>query len=215
MQISWNGLSSFVIKGKTTLGEVSLVTDPYDNSVGLRFPRTLTSAIVVQSHDAPEANNVSAVPGEEGETPFFVHHAGEYEVQGIFVTGVQAKKKDGTPHSIYRIRLEDVKIGFLGALDRELTDREIEALGEIDVLIVPIGGGKVLDKDEASDLVSQIEPRLVIPSYYDVSGLKQKLDKVEGFCKELACPREDINKLKITRSSLPVDEINVRVLSRG
>ena len=215
MQISWNGLSSFVIQGKPIQGEVVLVTDPYQNSVGLRFPRTLSAATVVQSHDADEANNTDAVAGDDKKKPFLVHHAGEYEVQGIFVTGIKASKKDGTDHSIFRIRLEDISIGFLGAIDRKLNDKELELLGDIDILIVPVGGGTVLDKDTAAEVVNQVEPRMVIPSYFDVSGLKNKLDDVESFCKEVSCPREDINKLKITKSTLPQEDLEVRVLSRG
>lgn len=215
MQISWNGLGSFVIAGKPVSGDVMLVTDPYQNSVGLRFPRTLAAAIVVQSHDAEEANNYSSVEGEENKKPFLVDHAGEYEAQGIFVTGIQAPKKDGTKHTIFRIRLEDMSIGFLGAIDRILTDKEIELLGAIDILILPVGGGQVLSKDLSAEVVTQVEPRMIIPSYYDVAGTKLKLDDVEGFCKEVSCPREDVNKLKITQSTLPQEEVVVRVLSRG
>ncbi|MBU1126077.1 MAG: MBL fold metallo-hydrolase [Patescibacteria group bacterium] len=215
MQISWNGLGSFVLQGKPIAGEVALVTDPYQNSVGLRFPRTLSAALVLESHDAEEANNVESISGEEKKKPFLISHAGEYEVQGIFVSGIHAPKKDGTPHTIFRIRLEDISIAFLGAIDRKLTDKEIGALGDIDILIVPVGGGSVLDKDRAAEVVAQVEPRMVIPSYFHVAGLKQKLADVEGFCKEVSCPREDVNKLKVTRNDLPEEDIVVRVLSRG
>ncbi len=215
MQISWNGLGSFVLQGKPISGEVALVTDPYQNSVGLRFPRTLSAAIVVESHKSDVANNAEAVSGEDKKKPFLITHAGEYEVQGIFVTGISAPKKDGTDHTIYRIRLEDIVVGFLGAIDRKLTDKEIEALGDIDILILPVGGGEVLDKDKAAEVVAQVEPRMVIPAYYHVTGLKKKLSDVEGFCKEISCPREDVNKLKVTRNDLPDEDVVVQVLSRG
>lgn len=215
MQISWNGLSSFVIKGKPIQGDVALVTDPYQNEVGLRFPRTLSAAVVVQSHDSTESNNAAAISHEDNKSPFLITHAGEYEVQGIFITGINAPKKDETPHAIYRIRLEDINIGFLGQIDRKLTDQELEKLGDIDVLIIPVGGDGAADKDLAADIVSQVEPRMVIPSYFSVKGLKKKLATVDSFCKELSCPMEEVNKLKLTKSALPTDEINIRVLSRG
>ncbi|MFH1631849.1 MAG: MBL fold metallo-hydrolase [bacterium] len=215
MMISWHGLGCFSIKGKTGQREVTLVTDPYDNSVGLRFPRTLTASMVLQSHDAPEANNTDAVHGEEEGKPFLVTHAGEFEVKGAFAAGVRAPKKDGSEHTVYRIDLEGVSIAFLGALDRDLNDAELTKLGNIDVLILPVGGGPVIDKAVASDIVSQIEPRLVIPSYFDVQGLKVKLAGVEAFCKDLSCPREDANKLKIEKGSLPTDDIKVAVLTRA
>jgi L-ascorbate metabolism protein UlaG (beta-lactamase superfamily) len=215
MNIVWNGLSSFTITAKPADHEVTVVLDPYSNDVGLRFPRTLEAAMVVSSHDGPAANNFEALQGEERKAPFKVTHAGEYEVQGVFVKGVTAAKKDGSAHTVYRIDAEDLSIGFLGAIDRDLTEKEIEALGNIDVLIVPVGGGNVLNKDQAAELVSQIEPRLVIPSYYDVDGLKVSLASVEPFCKDLACPREDVSKLKLSKASLPSDEIKIAVLSRG
>lgn len=215
MNIVWNGLSSFTITAKPADREVTVVTDPYGNDLGLRFPRTLEAAMVVSSHDDQAANNFEALVGEDRKAPFAVVHAGEFEVQGVFVKGVSAPKKDGSAHTIYRIDAEDVSIGFLGAIDRDLTAKEIESLGNIDVLIVPVGGGSVLNKDQAAELVSQIEPRLVIPSYYEVEGLKVSFAPVEPFCKDLACPREDVNKLKLSKANLPSDEIKIAVLSRG
>lgn len=214
MQISWNGLGSFTVTGKPIEGDVTLVTDPYQNSTGLRFPRALSASIVVSSHDGPMANNATSVGGEEKKQPFIINHAGEYEVQGIFVTGVSAPKKDKTDHTIYRFGLEGIRIGFLGALDRKLTDKEIEALGNIDVLILPVGGASVLSKDVANELVAQIEPRLVIPSHFKTQGLKEKFEDVEGFCKELACPKSEEKKFKLTKSSLPTDDIKIVVLEK-
>ena len=214
MQISWNGLGSFTIVAKPAQGDVTVVTDPYDNATGLRFPRTLAASLVVESHKGKEASNVEAIAGEESKKPFVVDYPGEYEVKGVFVYGMSVPKKDGSDHTIYRLTAEGIRIGFLGALDRVLTDKEIERLGTIDVLIVPVGGGKVLSKTSANEIVAQIEPRMVIPSYYETPGLKEKFDDVDGFCKELSCPREDVGKLKLTKSALPEDDIKIVVLTR-
>ena len=215
MDITWHGLGSFSITGKPISGEVSLVTDPFLGGDGLRYPRTLTAAMVVQSHDHEDANNVAAISGSHKKQPFLVHHAGEYEVQGLFVTGIRAPKKNGEEHTIFRFVIEGIKIGFLGALDRTLTNTELELLGDIDVLIVPVGGGDVLDKDGAQEVVNEVEPRLVIPSHFAVSGFKRDLADAEAFCKELSCPREDVTKLKITKSSLPQEEVKVAVLAKS
>lgn len=214
MNISWNGLGSFTITGKPLAGEVTLVTDPFDNSTGLRFSRTLKAAVVVQSHEAEVANNIDAVSGEEKD-PFIITHAGEYEVKGIFVTGISAPKKDGTAHTVYRIVLEEIVIGFLGSLDRALTDAELEKLGNIDILLTPAGGAQVLDAKKAAEVVSQVEPRVVIPSYVHVKGVKEKFSDAEGVCKELACAREDVNKFKIKKSGLPSDDMKIVVLARA
>lgn len=215
MQISWHGLGAFSITGKPVAGDVTLITDPFDNSVGLRLPKTLTAAVVTSSIDSEVANNFGVISGtEEKKKPFLVNHAGEFEVQGVFVTGINAPLKDKTPHTIYRYDLEGVSIANLGAMNRRLLEKEVAALGNIDVLIVPVGGESVYDEEAASEAVNQIEPRLVIPSYYNVPGLKINLKDVELFCKELACVREDSNKLKITKAGLPQDEVEVAVIGR-
>ena len=215
MNITWHGLGSFSISGKPIAGEVAIVTDPYAGGDGLRYPRTLTAAMVAQSHAGDDANNVDAISGTDKKKPFLVNHAGEYEVQGIFVTGIRAPKKSGEEHTIYRITMEGIKIAFLGSIDRKLKENEIERLGDIDVLIVPVGGGDVLDQGTAQEVVNQVEPRMVVPSYFQIAGSKRKLADAETFCKELACPREDTNKLKVSKSSLPQDDVQVVVLAKS
>lgn len=215
MDIVWHGLGSFSFTGKPVAGEVTLVTDPYDNTVGLRFPRTLSASMVATSNHSEWTSNHEAVAGQgDRKMPFLVEHAGEFEVAGIAVRGIAGAKKDGSAHTIFRIMLEGIKIAYLGSIDRKLTNDEIEALGNIDILILPVGGGMVLDAKAANDVIAQIEPRLIIPSHYDVKGLKEKLSDVEAFCKETACPREDLNKLKIKKSSLPADDMKLVVLAK-
>jgi L-ascorbate metabolism protein UlaG (beta-lactamase superfamily) len=158
---------------------------------------------------------VVAVAGpEENSRPFPVVHAGEYEVQGIFATGIRVPKKDGTEHTIYRIFAEGIKVAFLGALDRALTEEENKTLGDIDILLVPVGGGPVLGTDAAQDVVNQVEPRLVVPYYTMVPGCTLTLDSVEPFCKELSCSREDAPKFKISKAGLPEEEMKMVVLSK-
>ena len=215
MNISWNGFGSFTITGKPLDGEVTLATDPYQGTFGLRFPRTLKASILATSHDGDYANNLVAISPEGDNRIFKITHAGEYEVRGIFVKGITAPKKDGTEHTIYKFTLEDVRIGFLGALDRKLKDNEVEALGEIDVLIVPVGGKLVMDSSIAAEVVGQVEPRLVIPSYVSVKGVKEKFSDVKDFCKEIACASEEVNKAKITKSGLPQEDMRMMILSRS
>jgi len=216
MKISWNGLGSVTIVGKPLQGEVTLVTNPYQNETGLRFPRTLKASIVVSSHSGPEADNREVIGGEgQSVKPFEIHYAGEFEVRGIFVTGISAPLKDETPHTIYRFDLEDMVVGFLGAIDRKLTDQEIEKLGSIDILLVPSGGEGVLGAKEAAEVVSQIEPRMVIPTYVYAKGMKKHASDAEAICKELSCAREDVNTLSIKKSALPAEDMQIVVLSRS
>lgn len=210
MQISWNGLGSFTISAKPAQDEVTLVTNPFavDN---VRFPRSLAASIIVASHEGDDTANRAAIVGEhEGKKPFIIEHAGEYEVQGFFVTGVDVPKKGGSAHTIYRFDAEGIRVGFLGSLDRPLTEKEMEALGPIDVLIVPAGGKDVLNATGAAEVIAQIEPRVVIASYVsseagygDASALKR----------ELSCASEDVAKAKLTRASLPEEEMKLIVLT--
>lgn len=202
MQISWNGLGSFTFVAKPAQSEVTVVTNPFASGE-TKFKATQAS-VVVQSHNGKDTNNLGAVSAEHeegGKDVFVVSHAGEYEVQGVFVTGINAPKKDGTPHAVYRFDAEGMKIGFLGALDRTLTTAEVESLGPIDILIVP-ADKDVLPAAQAAEIVGQVEPRIVIPSYADGGS-------ADNLKRELGCQTESVGKFKITRAGLPEEDMKM------
>ncbi|MEK7458865.1 MAG: MBL fold metallo-hydrolase [Patescibacteria group bacterium] len=201
MQISWNGLGSYTFAMKTASGDVTVVTDPFASG-DVKFPRSLAASLVVSSYDDAAAHTLDAIVPEYPEdkrNPFLVEHAGEFEVRGVAVTGVAAPRKDGTLHTIYRMDAENMHIGFLGALDRVLTDKEVEALGTVDVLIIPTGTG-VLSASACAEVIAQIEPRLVIPSY---------AEDTSAFCRELSAPTESTPKLKLVRAGLPEEDMKI------
>ncbi len=217
MQITWNGLGSFTIISKPAQTEVTLVTNPFNAEVSLEtgrrpvFAKTAAS-MVVQSHDGKDTNNLGAILPEHpeaGKKTFLIPHAGEYEVQGVFVTGIHAPRKDDSAHTIYRFDAESMRVGYLGALDRPLTTAEIETLGPIDILIVPAGGKDVFSASQAAEAVAQVEPRMVIASYVGDDGY----GTVEALKRELGCQTEDTSKLKITRAGLPEEDMKMVVLS--
>lgn len=216
MQISWNGFSSFEITTKTAGADVRLVTDPYQNSTGLRFPRTLEAEVLLVSHDEEDANNLEAVTGN----PYLINLPGEFEVRSVFVFGVAAplkREEKGKPVSnlIFRIETEGMRLAHLGALDRELTDEELQKLENIDILMIPVGGGRVMDPKVAAEVISQIEPRVVIPMTHAVEGVKESLGSIDAFCKAFGtCRREDMNKYKVTRKDLPEDDMVIISLTR-
>lgn len=213
MQISTNGLGLFKFTAKEYEGDVSVVTDVYGDKAGMKAPRAISADMVLSSHEGPYTAGASEVSAAtEGTSVFSVVHAGEYEVRGVFVRGIHAPRKDGSSHTLYRIAAEGMRIGFLGALDRPLKEKEIEALGDIHILIVPVGGGNVATAKLASELVAQVEPRIVIPSYYS-DGSIDNLDTETSFCSEIACPREDQSKLAINKSQLPAEDMQLIVLS--
>jgi L-ascorbate metabolism protein UlaG (beta-lactamase superfamily) len=217
MQLSWLGLSSFEITTKTTNGEVVLVTDPYDNETGLRFPRTIEGNVVMVTHNEPDANNIEAITG----SPYIIRTPGEYEVRGVFVFGISAplkrelKKEVPMENVLYRIELEGMHLAHLGALDRELNDEELKRLQNIDVLMIPVGGSGVLTPTQAAEVISQIEPRVVIPMTHAVPNLKAKYETVDAFCKAMGtCRREEMNKYKISRKDLPEEDMLIVTLTR-
>ncbi|MBT5807860.1 hypothetical protein HOI18_01140 [Candidatus Uhrbacteria bacterium] len=216
MDITWHGLSSFEIKTSTPNGDIKIVVDPYDNSTGLRFPRTLQAELVLSSHDEDDANNSAAVGGE----PYLVDMAGEFEVKNIFVFGIHAPlkrehKKKPVPNLIFRIEAESMQIAHLGALDRALTDDELRQLKNIDILMVPVGGERVMGPKIAAEVIAQIEPRVVIPMTHSLPSLKESLGTVQDFCKEFgSCRKEELNKYKIKRKDLPEEDMLIVMLNK-
>jgi len=222
MQIAYNGLGSFTITAKPAQADVTLVTNPF-NSPNTKF-KSQVASLVVSSHDDDDANNFKAVEPEHPEDHkkvFNIPHAGEYEVGGVAVAGVDAPKsgkagsgsagKDGTAHTIYHFDIEGVKIGFLGAIDRVLTEKEIEGLGPIDILILPAGGKNVLTASLAAEVVAQIEPRIVIPSYVDGGDDYGTADAIK---RELGCPTEEVSKFKITKAGLPEEDMKLVIFTK-
>lgn len=214
MQIFWHGLSCIRLEAKTTDVEATLLTDPYDNETGLRFPRTVEADLTLLSHQDRKLFNL-----ETSEHPSFViSDPGEYEVKGIFVHGIQdpAQGKDAQRPVAYRIDAEGISLAFLGHWNRALTNDEIDQLGDVDILLLPVGGGSVLDANAAASVISAVEPRMVIPLFYELPGLKEKLASVDVFCKKLGvAQRQDMNKLKIVKKDLPTDDMIVTVLERA
>jgi len=213
MQIYWHGYSTIRIEAKH--GETSsvIMTDPFENEAAMRFPRATQPDMLLLSHQDRSRFNLQGVAGE----PFTISDPGEYEVRGVFVNGIQDPQADqGNKRPvIYRLESEGIVVAFLGQLNRKLTDVELEALGSVDVLVLPVGGGDVLDAKLSAATISVVEPRIVIPVHYHVPGIKTKLGTVDAFCDAVGiCKRQDMNKLKISKKDLPADELLVMVIER-
>lgn len=214
MQIFWHGFSSIRIEAKTGDAESTLLTDPYFNDSGLRFPRTTEPDILALSHQDRSLFNLDGVGG----SPFIISDPGEYEVKDLFIRGIQdplAETEKFRP-LIYRFDAESISVAFLGACKRALTAHEQEQLGNIDILIIPVGGGSVMDAKVAAGVISTVDPRIVIPIYFDLPGVKEKLQGVDAFCKQLGvCQRQDAPKLKIAKKDLMNEDLLVTVLERA
>jgi L-ascorbate metabolism protein UlaG (beta-lactamase superfamily) len=214
MHITYLGHSCFKIQDKTTSDGITVLTDPYDKSVGLRAP-SLEADIVTISHGHPDHNNRDAVRN----TPFVVDTAGEYDVKGVLIEGVDSfhDEKNGAERGhniIFRITVDDVSIVHLGDLGHILDTKQLERISGADILLIPVGGGNyTLDAKKAVEVVSQIEPRIVIPMHYKVDGVKLEIDGVEKFIKELGLKPRHEDKLKISKKELPVEDMELVILN--
>jgi L-ascorbate metabolism protein UlaG (beta-lactamase superfamily) len=147
-----------------------------------------------------------------------VDTAGEYDVKGVLIEGVDSfhDEKNGAERGhniIFRITVDDVSIVHLGDLGHVLDTKQLEHLSGADILLVPVGGKYTLDAKKAVEVVSQIEPRIVIPMHYKTEGVKLEIDGVEKFIKELGLKPQYEDKLKISKKELPVEDMELVVLN--
>ena len=212
MEIAWYGHSCFRL---TERNMATVVTDPYDNkSIGY-FPLKLKADIVTISHDSPGHNNSEAVKG----TSHIINGPGEFEIGGVFITGVQTdgdgtgkKTKDQTRNTLYVFDYDGLTVAHLGDLKQAPPQNDIEALGTVNVALVPVGGGGGLNAAKAAEVISLLEPNIVIPMHYATPDVKVSLESLNKFIKEMGLSKPETQpSLKVTRSSLP-EETHVVVL---
>jgi len=209
IEITWLGHSCFRIKGK----DATLLTDPYDDSIGYSLGKPRAD-IVTSSHAHPGHGFTSGVGGE----PRVVHGPGEYEISGVFITGIGTfhdaeKGRERGRNTIYLIEMDDVMLCHLGDLGHPLSTEQVAEVSRVEVLLVPVGGFSTIDAATAAETVRLLQPRIVIPMHFQTEALRFQLAPVDGFLREMgvkaglsAQPR-----LSITRAGLP-EETQVVVL---
>lgn len=204
MHIQYFGLSSF----KFTTKDAVVVTDPFHKDSGLTPPRGAADILVLAQRDK---TLYSATSGFSGE-PFMVDTPGEYDVKGVTFTGIPLKQEDKYI-SVFLIESEDIRILNLTQIhDWNMKEDEIEELGEIDILIIPVGGNTVLSASQAAKVVNEIEPKIVIPSHYKMGDLIIDVDPLDKFIKEMGGKKEEMEKLIIKKRDLQEEGTKVVVL---
>jgi len=214
MHITWYGQSFFQLQTSQNKGEqLSLLIDPFGEGIGLKC-LSMGADILLISHDHNDHNNKRAARG----TPFLIECPGEYEIKDIFIQGIHSfhddvQGKQRGNNTIYTIEMEGIKICHRGDFgQKELTPEQLEKIGDVDILMIPVGGVYTINAKEASRIISQIEPSIVIPMHYYMPKLKIKLDGVDKFLKEFG--RKSVipqSKLLIKKKDLP-EETKVVVL---
>ncbi len=211
MEITWYGHSCFRL---TERGFATVVTDPYDHRTAGYAPLKLKGDIVTISHDAPGHNYAAAVKGKN----HLITGPGEFEIGGVFITGVQTngqtkKVAEELRNTLYVFDFDGVTVAHLGDLSRVPSQTEIEALGNVHVALVPVGGGGSLNAAKAVEVVSLLEPGIVIPMHYGTADSLIKLAPVNKFLKEMGLAEiEPVSSLKVGRGSVP-EETRVVVLN--
>lgn len=217
MDISWHGMSCVSFKGKNA----TVVTDPYDSKeTGLKLPK-LSGEIFLANIDFQRHHGVGAF-SKEGANVF--DWPGEYEAKNIIVQAVAAfdrprekesnKKDDAQSALIFSMVIDGFRICHLSNLGHKLTPEMIEAIGDVDILLVPVGGVGCLDAQKAHEVIEQLDPRVVIPMYYKIPGVTLPLKEIDAFIKEVGIEKSDGEKVwKLqSRSQLPQDSTEFKIL---
>jgi L-ascorbate metabolism protein UlaG (beta-lactamase superfamily) len=211
MEIFWYGHSCFRLVER---GLATVVCNPFDHNVVGYEALKLKSDIVTISTDTPEHNFISAVKGD----PHLITGPGEFEIGGVFITGVQTngQSKKSEPelrNTLYVFDYNGITVAHLGEIDRVPTQAEVEALGPVKVALVPVGDGDSLNAAKAAEVINLIEPNIVIPMHYATGASTAKLDVLTKFLKEMGISDvETVPSLKLTSTSALPDETRVVVL---
>lgn len=185
MNISWHGEGAIRIQS----GETSVLLDPYNKASGLS-PLRAHVDIIALTNGKKDRENIEHIK-DPGLT---IEGAGEFESHDIIVEGIETEfgaNPDTTP-VFYTVHAEGMNLCHLGPLNKDLTDKQIDAIGNVDILLVPVGGTDVLDAEKAVALANELEPRVVIPIYYKADGVKTKRADVNPFLKEIEIGRAHV-----------------------
>jgi len=202
MELYWLGHGCFRIRSR----DATIIADPCPRSTGYNIGKQ-TADVVTVSHNHEDHSYVEAVSG----SPKIVRGPGEYEISGTLITGVRTfhDAQKGTrrgPNTAFIIESEDVRVCHLGDIGHILAPDQVEALTGTDILLIPVGGGTTIDAVAAAEVVSLLEPKLVVPMHYQTDVSTTPLDPLSRFLKEMGLGEVTPQpRLSATKSNLPSD----------
>lgn len=218
MEITYLGHSAFKLRGKKT----TLVTDPYASSVGFDMPK-VSADIISVSHQHEDHNAIKKVNGSSRtQEPYVITAPGEYEVSGVGVFGWQTyhdsvSGEERGKNTVYVIHIDGLRICHLGDLGHTLSDSQIQQIGEVDILLIPVGGHYTIDAKQAVEVIKELQPSIVIPMHYQTpkhdSKIFAQVAPLAPFLTEMGVEEkiEAKDKLVINFTDLP-EETTVEVL---
>jgi L-ascorbate metabolism protein UlaG (beta-lactamase superfamily) len=194
------GHSCFRIKGSQAI----VITDPFPPDLGYSLGKQ-TADIVTVSHQHPSHMYTEAISGE----PRIVSGPGEYEISGVLIIGIatfhdSVRGQTRGKNTAYLMEIDGISICHLGDLGHVLSSEQVEEIGDIDVLLLPVGGVSTINAAMAAEVIRQLEPKVVIPMHYKTPLLKRELDPVDDFLREMGVGQvEPRARLSVSRTNLP------------
>jgi hypothetical protein len=209
MDIFWHGQFCFEIKTPSASAKEkrTIVVDPVSKESGLKAFSGEADVLLLTCLEQKD-NGISQIKGN----PFVIEGPGEYEIKNIHIKGLagfseKADKKEPEKITIYKVETDGITFCHLGGFgQQELSPEQLEAINEVDILMLPIGGGRTIDGAAAQKIINQVEPKIVIPMYFHLPQLKEKIEPIDGFLKTIG--REKIEpepNFKARKDKLPLE----------
>lgn len=217
MNIQYYGHSCFKITTKPAgrgQEEITVFLDPFSKEIGLRPPQGQADLILV-SHDHHDHNNISALKGD----PRVLDIPGEYSVFGVNIIGINSfhDNKSGEErgkNTIFILESEEIRICHLGDLGSDLSEKQLEQINGVNILMIPIGGKYTIDGEKAVDIIKKIEPNIIIPMHYKIKGSNVDVDDEKKFCSEIgSCPSQKMAKISLKKKDLEEKSMEVILMA--
>ena len=201
MEITWLGHSCFRIRGKQT----TTITDPFSPGSGYSLGKASANIVTVSHEHAGHSYSAGI-----GGNPRVIKRPGEYEISGVLIIGLATfhdanKGADRGKNTVYVMETEELTICHLGDLGQPLTDSQIEEIGKVDVLMLPVGGITTINAAAAAAMVRQMEPKIVLPMHYKTPVFQGELEPVDNFLREFGTQQATPQpKLNVNKNNLPL-----------
>ncbi len=201
MDITWLGLSCFRIRGSQAI----IITDPFPPGLGYTLGKQ-TADIVTVSHQHPSHSYDQGISGEHR----LLRGPGEYEISGVLILGIAAyhdavKGQSRGKNTLYLMEIDGVAVCHLGDIGHVLSDEQVEEMGNVDILMLPVGGVSTINAAMAAEIIRKLEPKAVLPMHYKTPKTDRELEPVENFLKEMGLgPVESRPKFSVSKSNLPI-----------
>lgn len=203
MHIYYHGATCFKIKTNNT----QLIINPFAAETGLAKRKFEGDIVLVSQQKNIDAQRVTP-SSPDLKNSFIVDSPGEYEIKGVFIYGL---KSDSA--IIYNLKIENIGLTHLNGMIRPLNDQELEVIENTDVLFIPVGGNDTLSSKLADEIISQIEPKIVIPMDYKIPGYNIAREPLANFLSEMGIKNHtEETSLKMTTKDLPAEELKIIVL---